>query len=99
MDDTNVGFYRKFDVKRADGSSAPGRKHEHCSYFVLDLDHDKHAFPAIKAYAKSCREEFPFLSADLRRMAKGLIFAIPVLGGVRGHRMAGSSIPKKKRGR
>lgn len=59
------GIYRKFQVTRTDGSCAPGGKHHGCVHFVLDLNHDKHAIPAIKAYAESCRAEFPQLAADL----------------------------------
>lgn len=59
------GLYEKFTVTRNDGKSAPGEKHENCSYFVLDLTHDKHSIPAIKAYAESCKTDYPELSADL----------------------------------
>ena len=61
----NRGIYHKFNVTRTDGSSEPGGKHEGCRYFVLDLDHDKHAAPALRAYAESCAAEFPQLAADL----------------------------------
>ncbi len=66
--DTGRGLYRKFIVERTDGSSASGGKHEHCRYFVLDLDHDRHAPATIRAYADSCRSEYPALAADLDRM-------------------------------
>ena len=33
---------------------------------MLDLDHDPHALPALKAYEESCREDFPALSYDLK---------------------------------
>lgn len=59
------GLYSKFEVRRTDGRSAPGEKHHGCRYFVLDLDHDPHAAPAIEAYAKSCAEVYPALSGDL----------------------------------
>ena len=65
MDDKTVGIYRKFDVRRTDGRSAPGEKHENCEYFVLDLTHDPHALPALKAYRESCQAEFPNLARDL----------------------------------
>ncbi len=65
MGNPNKGVYRKFEVRRTDGRDAPGEKHDGCSYFVLDLVHDKHAIPALKAYAKSCRREFPALAKDL----------------------------------
>ena len=66
MSDRDRGIYKKFHVLRADGKSAEGEKHENCSYFVLDLDHDKHAIPALLAYAESCQDEFPILARELR---------------------------------
>jgi len=66
--DARQGLYQKFRVERTDGSSEPGGKHEHCRYFVLDLDHDKHAASALAAYCESCRHEFPALAADLERL-------------------------------
>lgn len=62
------GFYNKFCVARADGQSAPGGKHEHCTYFVLDVYCDPHASPALAAYAESCRENYPALAADIDQM-------------------------------
>jgi hypothetical protein len=66
MNATPKGLYEKFSVTRNDGRSAPGEKHDGCEYFVLDLSHDKHAMPALAAYAQSCADEFPELAADLR---------------------------------
>lgn len=66
VDKRNTGLYRKFQVTRTDGSSSPGGKHENCEYFVLDLDHDKFALPALKAYAMACVSEYPALSIDLQ---------------------------------
>ncbi len=66
MNDQSRGLYGKFAVARADGRDGPGEKHENCLHFVLDLDHDKHALPAITAYVNSCKDEFPQLAADLR---------------------------------
>lgn len=71
IDKFKAGLYRKYDVHRTDGSDAPGGKHEQCCYFVLDLTHDKHALPALKAYAKSCSDEFPRLAADLLAIVNG----------------------------
>ena len=62
---TDKGIYKKYIVTRADGKSDPGEKHHECSYFVIDLVHDKFAAPALFAYATACREEFPLLSKDL----------------------------------
>jgi hypothetical protein len=59
------GLYEKFNVTRTDGRHAPGEKHAGCEYFVLDISHDKHALPAIAAYAESCKADFPLLAADL----------------------------------
>ena len=58
------GLYNKFRVERRDGKA----KHKDCTYFVLDLDHDPHAWPALDAYAEHCKAERPELAADLRRM-------------------------------
>mgnify|MGYP000734187712 CR=1 FL=1 len=63
--DEDRGVYNKFYVERTDGQSAKGCKHDCCEYFVLDLTHDKHAPDAIRAYANSCRNEYPHLAADL----------------------------------
>jgi hypothetical protein len=69
-DDKNRGLYGKYKVTRRDGSSRKGKKHEDCEYFVLDLEHDKHAKAAIKAYAESCEKDFPLLAKDLRKMLR-----------------------------
>jgi hypothetical protein len=53
------------DATRTDGSSEPGGKHEDCRYFVLDMNHDPYATPALKAYAEACRYSHPQLSKDL----------------------------------
>lgn len=68
--DAKRGLYSKYSVRRVDGSSDPGGKHEHCMYYVLDLEHDKHAKAALAAYAKSCEKEYPKLAADLRGMVR-----------------------------
>jgi hypothetical protein len=59
------GIFRKFIVERVDGSDKPGGKHDGCRYFVLDLDHDKHAPAAMRAYATDCAETHQALSADI----------------------------------
>jgi hypothetical protein len=66
--DEGRGLYRKYDVKRLGGTSG---KHDGCEYFVLDLNHDGHAMTALRAYADSCRAEFPDLACDLDRMTDG----------------------------
>lgn len=72
--DAHRGLYGKFNVSRADERDEPGEKHEGCEYFVLDLDHDPHALPALEAYEKSCRAAFPRLADDLQttRLSKQL---------------------------
>jgi len=59
------GLFNKFIVMRTDGKDAPGEKHHGCAYFVLDLDHDRHAPAAMRAYASACSETHPALAADL----------------------------------
>lgn len=66
MSDKGRGLYEKFHVTRNDGSDQPGGKHDGCEYFVLDLKHDPHAKPALRAYAESCKEDYPQLAADLK---------------------------------
>ena len=73
----NQGIYNKFIVYRTDGKSNIGQKHHECKYFVLDLNHDKFAIPAIIAYAEACREEYPELSANLFSMSIELGFPRP----------------------
>ncbi len=67
MGDKTIGLYEKFHVERVDGSSERGGKHYQCEYFVLDMNHDEHAYAAVKAYADSCEAEYPLLAADLRK--------------------------------
>lgn len=69
MNDKSRGLHRKFTVKRTDGQSKPGKKHEDCEYFVLDITHDPFALPALEAYAESCRNDYPELAKDLKNIA------------------------------
>lgn len=55
-------IYEKFTVRRTDGRDRLGEKHFGCRYFVLDITHDKHAIPALQAYAESCVKESPSLA-------------------------------------
>lgn len=71
MGDVVRGIYNKFNVRRTDGNDGPGKKHDQCNYFVLDMTHDTHAIPALKAYAKSCREDFPRLADDIDAIVDG----------------------------
>lgn len=59
------GLYRKYDVRRTDGSDATGGKHHGCEYFVLDTRHDKLAMVALTAYAIAAQAEYPDLARDL----------------------------------
>ena len=61
--DTNKPLYDKYEVKRRDGD--PTGKHVDCFYYVLDLEHDLFALPALYAYALACQHEYPQLAADL----------------------------------
>ena len=63
--DGQVGVYNKYHIQRTDGRDVAGEKHESCAYFVLDLTHDPHAVPALRAYAESCRRTHPQLAIDL----------------------------------
>lgn len=74
MGDKARGLYNKFRVERTDGSSAKGGKHEGCEYFVLDMDHDRHAIPALLAYAKSCGKD------GYRELAVDIFKVIPKTG-------------------
>lgn len=67
---TAPGIFQKYDVRRTDGSSGPGGRHEHCAYFVLDLEHDEHAIPALRAYARSCAKSRPELARDLTAIVR-----------------------------
>ncbi len=69
MGDKNKGLYKKFHVERNDGNSRPGKKHYACEYFVLDLTHDLHALPAIRAYAVSCATDYPQLALEVLQLA------------------------------
>ena len=69
INDSQRGLYRKYRVSRLDDVVG---KHNDCEYFVLDLTHDKHAAPALRAYAMSCREEYPLLFQDLINIAAKL---------------------------
>lgn len=64
---TEQGLFRKFDVRRTDGSDAPGGKHDGCEYFVLDVTHDPHAKAVLAAYAAGVEATHPQLAADMRQ--------------------------------
>lgn len=64
------GLFRKFDVRRVDGSDQPGGKHYGCEYFVLDVTHDPYAKDALRAYARACATTHPDLSLDITHMLR-----------------------------
>ncbi len=66
-DDRTRGLYDKYHVERLND---PLGKHKDCSYFVLNLVHDKYAADALEAYALACRHEFDSLSRDLIPLAE-----------------------------
>lgn len=72
VDKAAAGLYPKYRVERTDGTDQPGGKHEGCRYFVLDLDHDFNAIPALMAYAARAEEKYPVLAKDLRQAARDL---------------------------
>ena len=75
-----LGLYHKFNVTRTDGKDAHEEKHHGDEYFVLNLTTDRHAIPALSAYADSCSADYPVLAADLRAKAPLTSkFAIPGL--------------------
>lgn len=59
------GLYSKYKISRNDGQDHPGKKHENCELFVLDLTHDRHARRAAWEYATLCRHDRPNLSQQL----------------------------------
>ena len=64
----NRGIHRKYTVTRTDGQDNPGMKHCACRYFVIDLDHDRHAKAALEAYAADCEGDRPQLAAELHEV-------------------------------
>lgn len=71
MGDKTRGLYPegKFVVLRKDGTDAPNGKHDGCQYFVLDVTHDQHAVPALRAYAESARNDgYELLADDLEKI-------------------------------
>jgi hypothetical protein len=68
MGDKSLGLLPegKFHVERLDGTDGPLQKHNGCRYFVLDVTHDPHAQPALRAYAESARADgFQSLADDI----------------------------------
>lgn len=65
VDDRSRGLYNKYRVERIGGT--PG-KHEHCMFFVLDVDHDPFAIPALIAYESFATMSYPKLASDIRQL-------------------------------
>ena len=83
MDLTPRGLYHKFTVTRTDGQDkGPNARHVGCHYFPLDLTHDRHARPAILAYAASCRGAKPELARDLEDVAARMAAGNPPLQAI-----------------
>ncbi|ORA25213.1 hypothetical protein BST13_33220 [Mycobacterium aquaticum] len=59
--DQDRGLYGKYRVEKVNGKPLG-------QCFVLE-EHDPHAMAALRAYAESCRPDFPFLADDLMVMA------------------------------
>ncbi len=60
------GLFARYAIRRLDGSTNKGGKHNKCDYFVLDITHDPHAVPAIFSYARSAEADgYKQLAADL----------------------------------
>ena len=84
-----LGLLERFKVERTDGSTEPGGKHENCNFFVLDLAHDKFAYPALHAYAVACKKEYPELASDLLQ-----ITAAEKVPGTTGNDQAGAAMKR-----
>jgi len=69
--DARRGLYKKYIVYREDETDLIGGRHSRCKYFVLDLTHDQFAGPALEAYARACRKDFPLLASDLGKLVRG----------------------------
>jgi hypothetical protein len=66
------GLHKKYEIKRTDGSDQPGKRHDGCQYFVLDLTHDTAARLAATVYAAVVQNWNPSLSRDLKALVKTL---------------------------
>lgn len=64
------GIYDKYEVRRRDGRDGPGRDREDQVIFVLDIRHDPYARQAAALYAAAASQEYPELSADLRKLLR-----------------------------
>lgn len=60
-------LYPKYWVQR---TADPDNRHTDCSFFVLDLTHDRAARYAAMAYATSILETDPTLARELRALVQ-----------------------------
>lgn len=60
-------IFPKYHVSRADAAEFDinSKHYGGCRYFVLDIDHDPYARPAIAAYAAHCVDTHPQLAQSL----------------------------------
>lgn len=65
MSDKTTGLYNQYFVEKMDD---PTNKHRKCQYYVLDINHDKFAGAALRAYANACESEYPNLALDIRNL-------------------------------
>lgn len=68
MNDREKGIYEKFRVERVDPEAQA--RHSNCFHFVLDLECDRYAAAATKAYAEACAGERPQLAMELMDRAE-----------------------------
>lgn len=75
LPDTERGAYAKYTLYKNDEHGNP-ITNQLGDYFVLDLMNDPLAADALRAYANSCKDEYPLLSADLLRWVERAKLAI-----------------------
>ena len=60
----NGGLKRKYIITKTNGKSID----PDAVYFVLRVDKDPHAIPALKAYADSVEKDNPEFASDIRAL-------------------------------
>lgn len=65
MSDKERGLYGKYIVQELDEVGELKAKQHEGRYFVLKVEKDPFAIPAMKAYARACADEYPQLAADI----------------------------------
>lgn len=61
-DDKKRGVYKRYEVKRLNDLDG---KHDDCFLFVLDIDHDPFAVPALNSYIDACEHDYELLAHSL----------------------------------